>query len=390
MTARNLYPVWTWVLWALMIPMGLLAIGGGIVATTDVRDLPFDNAHLWWLIASAPLAGLLFVYAALRKRRGLRRFASAQLGPLLGPEVSPTRPAVRGGLFVVALIAVSAAIVGPRWGIYMVEQKVRGVDVVVALDVSRSMLVRDVPPYRHRLAQAKQEIRQQLTERDVFQGAHRLALMAFSGTTSLRLPLTTDHLAFRSKLEELHVGVVPRGGTDIGHALREAVDLFARSPEQATKILLLFTDGEDHEGGAVEAAREAFDEHGIRVYTIGVGDSTLTAGGQVPSDDGGGAQPMLYDGQIVFSKLDVDGLREIADAGGGRYALLEDLHRLVSAIARMRQAELSTEERMRHMPRYQWFVVLALLLLAWETIIGERRTTPHRLSQRVWQQENGA
>ncbi len=385
MSRRSLYPVWTWVLWVIVIPLGLLALGGVLIATTDARDLPFDNAHLWWLIGVVPLGGLLFLYGMFRRRRGLYRFMSAELAPLLTAPMSPTRQALRSGLLVVALVMLSAAILGPRWGIYLQEQKVRGVDIVVALDVSRSMLAADVLP--NRFARVKREIRQQLTERAVFRGAHRLALSAFAGTTSLRLPLTTDHLAFRSKLENVHVGVVPRGGTAIGPAIHEATDLFARSPEQATKIVLLFTDGEDHEGGAVEAAREAHENRGIRVFTIGVGDQSLTAGAPIPVDGAGGVKELLHDGQIVFSKLDVDGLRQIAEAGGGRYAPLDDLHLLVDAIAHMRKAELTTEERMRHRPRYQWFVAVALLLLGLETLISERRTVAGDAPQRVWQQE---
>ena len=278
-----------------------------------------------------------------------------------------------------------AAILGLRWGIYLEKQKVYGVDIVVALDVSRSMLASDVKP--NRLARAKQEIREQLTERAVFRGGHRLGLMAFAGTTSLRLPLTTDHPSFRSKLKDLRVGIVPRGGTAIGRAIREAADLFAKSPEQATKIILLFTDGEDHEGGADLAAKEAYEEHGIRIFTIGVGDVALSAGAQVPADESGGAKALLHDGQIVFSKLDVQALRRIAEASRGRYAALEDLHLLVDAIANMRKTELTTEERMRHRPRYQWFLAAALLLLGFETIIGERRSSIQDVPRRAWQQE---
>ncbi len=388
MRRRSLHPTWPWFLWVLAVPMALAAIGGAVVVVTDAGDLPFDNADLWWLITAVPAAGLLFMYSLFRRQRAMNRFVSTELAGLLAPQSSPARQALRAGLVVIALVALVAAILGPRWGIYLEKQRAYGVDIVVALDVSRSMLVQDVKP--NRLARAKQDIRQQLIERDVFGGASRLGLVAFAGSTSMRLPLTTDHIAFRSKLRDIRVGIVPRGGTAIGRAIAEATDLFAKSPAEATKLILLFTDGEDHEGGAQEAAKSVYEQFGIRLFTIGIGDPSLSAGAQVPSAQGGSNKPLLHDGQIVFSKLDVDGLRLAAQAGGGQYAPLDDLNLLVDAVAGMRKTELSTEERMRHKPRYQLFLVAALILLGAETIIAQRRLAIDDAPQRVWQQEVGA
>ena len=116
------------------------------------------------------------------------------------------------------------------------------------------------------------------------------------------------------------------------------------------------------QGGPIEEARVAFKDQGIRIFTIGVGDAARTVGVEVPTSEGERKQ-LLHDGQIVFSRLDVDGLRNIAEAGGGDYAPLVQLYQVVNRIAGMRRAELSAEERMRHRPRYQWFVALALLIL---------------------------
>jgi Ca-activated chloride channel family protein len=375
------------VFWVIALPLAAVAMGVALVGATDIGDLPFDNPELWWIAGAVPLAGILLLYSVVRRRAALPRFASLELAPLLAARVSPPRQAIRAALCVLAIAMLSAAILGPRWGIYLEKQKVHGVDIVVAVDLSRSMLAGDMEP--NRLERAKREIRQQLTERAVFRRAHRLGLLAFAGTTSLRVPLTTDHLSFRNKLDGLAVGSIPRGGTAIAEALRDAADLFARSPEQATKVILLFTDGEDHEGGPVETAREIHEEQGIRVFTIGVGDPTRTVGAQVPADGAGGSKPLLYDGQIVFSKLDVAGLRQIAEASRGQYAPIQDLYVLVDAISNMWLTELTTEERRRHRPRYQWFVALALVLLGLETLIGERRPVAEEL-QRVWQQEGDA
>jgi Ca-activated chloride channel family protein len=368
-----------------MLPLALMSAAAGIVATSDAKTLLFDNPNLWWIGGAVPVAGFAVLYGAIRKRRAMERFASTSVAPLLANAVSPFRQTARAGLVVLAFVFIAAAIVGPRWGMYLEKQRVYGVDVVVALDVSRSMLAGDLQP--NRLERAKRELRQQLTERGAFRNAHRLGLVAFGGTTSLRLPLTTDHVAFRSKLDAVKVGSVPKGGTAIAQAIRHAVDLFARSPREATKVILLCTDGEDHEGGPVEEARVAWAEHGIHVFTLGVGDASRTIGAEVPASDSAGSKPLLHQGQIVFSKLDVDGLRRMAESGGGDYAAMVDLPRLVNRIAGMRGSELSTEERMRHRPQYQWFVAAALLLLTIEGLVAEVGRKTNAVIQRTWQME---
>jgi len=381
---RTVYPIGPWLFWTLALPLAVVAMGAAITVSVDVQTLLFDHPHLWWLGGAVPLAGLLALYSMYRKRRILARFASNGLAPILTSTLSSSKQACRAGLFVLAVTCVVAGIIGPRWGIYLSKEKVRGVDVVVALDVSRSMLATDVAP--NRLEAAKQRIRQQLTERTVFKRANRFGLVAFAGSTSLRLPLTTDTLAFRAKLEALSPSDVPRGGTAIAQAIRRSVDLFARSPEEATKVLLLVTDGEDHEGDPIAEAQLAWEEHGIRVYTVGVGDPSSAAGARVPESEQS-SKPLLHDGQIVFSKLNVETLRQVASAGHGQYVAIEQLHQLVNAIAGMHQVELSTEDRIRHTPRYQWFVLAALLLLAAETIMRDVRTVDEKAPQRVWQQE---
>ncbi len=386
MTLRTLYPWLPWTAWVLGIPVGLLLLGAGLVTLTEIGNIPFDHPRLVWLTAAVPLAGVIFLYGVHRRRRALSQFTSPVLAPLLALRVSPYRQAFRAGLLTLAVASLVSAILGPRWGMYLQKQKVRGIDIVVAVDVSRSMLAADLMP--NRLEFAKQTIQQQLLERPVFSDAHRLGLLAFAGSTSLKVPLTTDRLHFRLKLEALRAGSAPRGGTAIGKAIAAASDLFVKSPEQATKVILLFTDGEDHEGGPVEEAENAFRESNIQVFTVGVGNPALTSGAQVPAGDPSSGKVLLHDGQIVFSKLDLEGLRSIAQAGGGRYAAVEDLHVLVNSLASMRKAELTTEERMRHVPRYQWFVAAALLCLGLETMMRERRVSPTpEAPRRVWQAE---
>lgn len=387
MKPRPVYPLGPWLFWALGLPLAGMVLGTTLVATVNVDTLLFDHPRLWWIGACVPLAGLIVVASVYRKRAMLSRFASGALSPLLARSVSPGKQALRRGLLVLAVMFISAGIVGPRWGIYLSKVKVRGVDVVVAVDVSRSMLAGDMPP--NRLTVAKERVRQQLTERTVFRRANRFGLLAFAGSASLRLPLTTDALAFRVKLDALDTSSALRGGTAIAQAIRRASDMFARSPEEATKVLLVVTDGDDHEGDPTAEAQLAWEEHGIHIYTVGAGVANSTAGARVPESPGSG-KPLLHDGQIVFSKLDVETLKKVATVAHGQYVPLEQLHQLVDAIADMHQSELSTEDRIRHTPRYQWFVLVALLLLAMETLTGESRPVSETAPVRLWQQEGAA
>lgn len=379
-----LHPMSTWVMLVLVVPLAMVLAGLLLLATTDVGELPFDNLSLIWLVAAAPVAGLIYLYGTHRRRRALNRFASASLVPMLAEGLSPIKPAIRAGLIVSAVFMITVGIIGPRWGIVLEEQQVYGVDVVVALDVSRSMYARDVEP--NRFERAKREIRQQLVQRPAFHRMHRLALMAFAGSTSLRMPLSTDHITFETKLDQLYVGAAPRGGTDLGEAVYKATELFESSPEEASRILLLFTDGEDHEGHAAEAVAEALREHGIRTYCVGVGDPGAM-GAEVPESGGPGAKPLVHDGQVVVSKLDVEGLRSIAKAGGGQYTAIADFRYLVDHVTDLENARLATEQREQYKARYQWFVAAALLLLTMETVITDRRRNVADLPQRVWQQE---
>ncbi len=385
MKNTKLYPWFPWLVWVVLLPMLLLGIGVGLLATTKIGNLPFDNLKLWWLGAAVPLASVLLVYSYYRRRRLLVRFASDGLATSLAARVSPVREAISAFLFATALLAIVAAVLGPRWGKHIEKQKVHGVDVVVALDVSRSMLATDLSP--NRLEYAKTQIRQQLIERAVFRRANRLALMAFAGSTSLRVPLTTDHLAFQSQLDRIGYGSAPRGGTAIGEAIIAAADLFRTSPPDATKVVLLITDGENHEGKPVEAAKTAFEKDGIHVYTVAVGDLARSVGAQVPVSGGSSGKPLLYDDQIVFSRVDTSGLKEIAQAGGGAYASITDLHVLVNAIASLWETELATEEHERYKPRYQWFLAVALALLTLEAMMPKHRPGQAAMPMRSWQLE---
>lgn len=387
MRSRPIHPWSVWLTWALAAPLLLAALALAAFLVSKAGTLGFDNLRLAWLLALTPAAALLFLYGVARRRRAMARFASEQLAPLLAQGVSPLRQAVRAGLLVAAVLLASLAVIGPRWGLYMEKQEAYGVDVVVTLDVSRSMLARDLAP--NRLEYAKRVIREQLTERSAFGRSNRLGLLAFAGDTSMKVPLTLDQQFFRTALEQVNLNSAPRGGTAIEEAIREGAAFFKTSPKEATKILLVFTDGEDHVGDPIAAAKEVHEEFGIQTYCVGVGDPNLSAGAVVPISADPGAKPLVYEGQIVYSKINPQALKTIAETGKGTYVPAADFALLVDHMAGLQKRHLTSEERERRRPRYQWFAAGALLLLLLEPLIAERRraSEKHDHVMRVWQQE---
>ncbi|QOJ13579.1 MAG: VWA domain-containing protein [Planctomycetia bacterium] len=259
-----------------------------------------EALHLLWLV---PLAAAACAWAVLR-RRGLRlRLADAHLLPRLAPAPAAWREAVRAVLCCGALTVLAIAVAEPRWG--QAEQRIRtrGVDVMVLLDASRSMLASDVAPSR--LERARVAITQDLLPQ---LGGDRVGLIAFAGAAQLRCPLTNDYGFFRLTLADVQPQSMPQGGSLIGDAIRQAKDGFDDAPH-THKLVLLITDGEDHDSYPVEAARSLWIERRIPVIAVALGD--VSVGAPVPSSDPGeGFQ--RYRGEVVQSRARFDQLREIA------------------------------------------------------------------------------
>lgn len=316
-----------------------------------------------WLAALAlvPLV-VLFVWAMDRqRRRALAEFAARPLWQHLIPPVamhrSPTAWAFPS--VVVALLVIGAA--GPQWGFRWQEVRGQGIDLVLALDTSRSMLATDVKP--NRLARAKLEIEDLVRK---LRG-DRIALVVFAGTAFTMCPLTLDYNAFLEALRATEVGIVPRGGTSLAAALRTGVDAM-EGYEGNHRALVLITDGEDHEGG-VDEAMETAAKSGIRVYTVGVGS---TEGELIPTAAGEGGG-FLKDrrGQVVKSRLDEPTLQRIAERTGGMYVRasstklgLDTLYDEALAKLDKRERKSTLEKTYEH--RFLWLVVPALLFIALE------------------------
>jgi Ca-activated chloride channel family protein len=323
-------------------------------------------AHLFWLV---PLLIIFYIWAFRSKRRALATFAQQHLVPMLTSTVNWRGQKLKAMLGILVACLLIFALIGPRWGFQWHEVKRQGIDIMVAIDTSNSMLAQDVKPSR--LERSKLAIEELL---DLLQG-DRIGLIAFAGNSFLQCPLTLDYSAFAIDLNAVEAGIIPRGGTSVSSAIRTAITAFEGKAKKY-KALILITDGEDHEGDPVEAAEEAA-EQGIKIFCVGVG---TREGELIPVVDEDGNRSFLKDreGQVVKSRLDETTLQKIALITGGGYVRASGAEYGLDIIynekiATMEKRELESKLQKRYEERYQIPAVIALGLLCLEAFLGERR-----------------
>jgi len=323
------------------------------------------------LLAGVVVLALLVVglRRADRKRHAdLSRFASAHVLADLTADVSVPRRRVKRAMIVTGIGLVLLALAGPEIGHRFEESRRRGIDVLIAVDVSKSMLAGDVVP--NRLERAKLAVADL-----VAQLGDRVGLIAFAGTAFLQCPLTLDHRAFDESLAVLAPDLIPQPGSNLASAIRVAEAALA-TEQRNVKLLILFSDGEDLGGDAVEAA-EAAAKNGLRIFTVGVG----TPAGElipVPGYDGGTDFVKDAQGQIVKSRLDEKTLTAVAEATGGFYVPLGARGEGIAAIRERALDPIPKEElaaRLRQVPqnRFQWPLLLGIVLLLAEPLVSDRR-----------------
>ena len=321
---------------------------------------------LYWLPLAIPLAWALF--ALLRRRRAaLAQLVDPALLGVLAPAWNPARAQSRLVLRVLALALLVLALARPQWGFHWEDVHRKGLDLLVVLDTSRSMMASDIKPTR--LQQAKWGIRDLLRH---LRG-DRVGLVPFAGSSILQCPLTIDYAAFAMTLDDVYSGIIPKGGTAIEQALRTAIDSF---PEDgaADRVILLITDGENHEVDPLALLPE-LKEKEIRVYTIGIG--TLE-GEMVPAGDNQGGYFKDRQGQIVKTALKEDVLQKLALGTGGTYVRSAPgdtgLERVFNeSINNLKRSEQETRTAKIYEERFVWAIAAALLLLAWEALLSDRR-----------------
>jgi len=300
-----------------------------------------------------------------QKERLLTKFGHLEMIKKMMPGFSLQRQVWKAVLFILAYIFLVIGLSGPQIGTRLEEVKREGVDIMIALDLSLSMQAEDIKP--NRLEKAKHEISKLI---DILQG-DRVGLLAFAGIAHIHAPLTLDYSAAKLFLDMMNTKLIPVPGTAIGEAIRKSIEAFNRK-ERKHKVLILITDGEDHDTNPIEAAEEAAKE-GIKIYTIGLGS---TQGVPIPIYDGYG-KPAGFkkdrNGNVVTTKLDVTTLQKIAYLTEGKYYISSagetELEDIFADINQMEQKELTSKQFTQYENRFQVFIIIGLLLLLTEMLL---------------------
>jgi Ca-activated chloride channel family protein len=331
--------------------------------------MQFAAPEFLWLILLLPLIGLAGWWSYARKKRALGRFAGGRnyVGRFTS-HVSANRRAVKVMLVYCALLCTILALARPQLGIRMEEVTRQGVDLVVLLDTSLSMAAEDIAPNRFTLA--KEAIGTLL---DYLEG-DRVALVTFAGRATVSCPLTLDHGAVRLFLGAVDLEAGPVSGTSLADALTVALRSFGDEQDDAagrSRGILIFTDGEDHEGG-MEVVLQQIEQSGVAVYTVGLGSNR---GAPIPSGDG--AYKKDGEGKVVTTRLDETILQQLALDTAGQYHRATigqtEMQEIALSLSGLDTREFGAVLRARYSDRYQFPLALALLALLLETMLGDTR-----------------
>ncbi len=325
-----------------------------------------EPGWLWLAVACVAALAALIAYSAKRRREQLAAFASPEQLHVLLATHSTVRRIVKNGLLLIVVLLLGVAMARPQWGIIEEEIQRKGEDVVFLLDLSKSMLAKDVQP--NRLERAKLAIRDFLRS----QAGGRVGLVAFAGDAFLWCPLTLDYDAFEETLNDLSPDHISVPGSDLASALFAAKNAFEKTEKR--KVLIVLSDGEDLEKLGIKAATKLAEE-GVIIYTVGVGTAN---GAQIMIPGRGGLSMPLLDaaGQPVNSALDERTLTEIAQVTGGNYRLLSNISGSMADVgATLRTSEGRGLKQVRKLgiDRYQWPLGIAILLLVVESLLVTRR-----------------
>src|SRR5438477_7734049 len=334
------------------------------------------GAPQWlWGLLLVPALIALFIRAERRGVLRLREFVSARLLPQLAGSVNRPRRVLRFALQLAGLALATISLAQPRWGYTFEDVKRKGLDLLIAVDTSRSMLSNDVQP--NRLERVKLAIQDLIND---LQG-DRVGLIAFAGRAFLQAPLTIDYDAEVEAINDLDTKTIPEGGTNISEAIALATQTFGKSAT-GNRALIIFTDGEELSGDALKEAKKAADA-GVKIFAVGVG----TAQGSLIPVEGKNESGFVKDakGQVVKSKLDESRLREIAQTAGGIYLHLESgpqtMRQLYAdGLSKLKTAEIDARLSSRPIERYEWPLAGAIVALIASLFINDRKRaqTPRR------------
>ena len=325
----------------------------------------FAHPEYLYLLILIPLLAFIQLLFTAQKKKALKRFGNPELVNHLMPDVSYIRPVVKFYLLLLALTALIFTLAAPQFGTRLETVQRKGIEIIIALDVSNSMNSNDIEPTR--LERAKQAIAR-LTDR---LKNDRIGLIVFGGQAYVQLPITSDYPSARMFLNSVNTEIVPVQGTAIGAAINLSMASF--SPQEGiNRAIIVITDGENHEDDAIGAAKIAA-EKGIKVYTVGMG---TPKGGPIPT---GGAGNFLTDreGNVVITSLDEEMLRQIALSGNGEYIpannIRSGINALMDQLEGLEKSEMESKVYTEFEDQFQYLAIIALFILLVEFLILERK-----------------
>lgn len=327
----------------------------------------FEHPIYLYLLLLIPVLAFIHLYLVNQRKKALQQFGNPELLDELMPNVSFKRPSVKFYFLLLALTILILAIAGPQFGTKLQTMKRKGIELMIALDVSNSMMAEDIEP--NRLERAKRAISRLV---DKLQN-DRVGFIVFAGEAYVQLPITTDYPSAKMFLNSITTDAVATQGTAIGSAINKAIDSFT-SQEDVNRAVIVITDGENHEDDPITAAAAA-TEKGIRIYTVGMG---LPNGSPIPSGNGRSNDFLKdKDGNVVISKLDEATLQQVAITGNGAYIpannIRNGINNLMDELSGLEKSELEAKVYTDYDDQFQWFIALALILVIGEFLILERK-----------------
>ncbi len=332
--------------------------------------IQLDEKVYFYLLGLIPVLLLMYLFHQWWRRRTRRKFADPALLRQLAPNRSRFKPQIKVALFLMALVLLVLGLVNPKMGTRLETVKRQGVDIVFAVDVSKSMLAEDIAP--NRLEKAKRLVSEIINGL----GSDRVGIIAYAGQAYPQLPITTDYGAAKMFLQSMNTDMLSSQGTAINEAI-ELAATFYDDEQQTNRVLFIISDGEDHSEGAVADAVELAADAGIRIYTIGVGQEK---GAPIPIKRNGVLETLKKDadGEVVITKLNEEILSEIASEGNGQYINGENTAEAVAAIEetlqQMDKMEFEAKQFAEFKDQFQWFLGAALLLLFMDILVLDRKT----------------
>ncbi|MBC7747818.1 MAG: VWA domain-containing protein [Methylotenera sp.] len=331
--------------------------------------MELDEKKYLYLLFILPLVVLVFLFNLYWKRKKQREFGDLEMVKKLSPESSVFKPVLKVTVLILALLGLILSLVNPKIGTKMETVKREGIDIVFAIDVSKSMLAEDVAP--NRLDKSKQIVSQIINQL----GSDRIGIVAYAGSAFPVLPITTDYSVAKMFLQSMNTDMVSSVGTSFNEAIKLSSTYF--DDKKTSKLLIMISDGEDHNEGADEAAEEA-NKLGIKIITIGVGTEK---GGTIPLKRNGIVEGFKKDNnnEVVITKLVPESLTAIAKATKGGYVngnnTKEVLEYIKNALNNIQKTEFEATEMADLQSQFQWFLGFAFLLLFVDVFLLERKTS---------------